>query len=409
MSYVMLPPEINSGRMYTGPGAGPMLAAATAWDNLAAELYSTAEQYGSVVSGLNGESWSGPAAARMVSAAAPHVHWLTTTAGQAQLTGAQAKAAASAYAQAFAMTVPPPLIAANRAQYLHLVATNIFGQNAPAIATTEAQYGEYWAQDGEAMDGYAANSAAATQSVAAQQFSPMMQTSDGGMSQTAATGAAQAQSLYSAGQNLMPAVQQALGAMANPAQATTGSLSTIINDFFNLFNLPPGLSNLLSLTNVAAGNLSGFFTVPGILATIWAVGGIQWAIIGGTAASAASVVAAPAALMDAVAPIEGAALPTATLASASAQVGEASVVGGLSVPPNWVDTAPALRVATAALPTTSLGGGSGLMGGGMPLFSGAPLAATVAGRGVGGSFSGNRRQQDTRNRRASNGNDRPPR
>ncbi|EUA42711.1 PPE family protein [Mycobacterium xenopi 4042] len=44
-----------------------------------------------------------------------------------------------------------------------LVATNFFGQNSPAIAATEAQYGEMWAQDAAAMYGYAgASSAAAT-------------------------------------------------------------------------------------------------------------------------------------------------------------------------------------------------------------------------------------------------------
>jgi PPE-repeat protein len=38
MDFGMLPPEINSARMYTGPGVGPMLAAAAAWDGLAAQL-----------------------------------------------------------------------------------------------------------------------------------------------------------------------------------------------------------------------------------------------------------------------------------------------------------------------------------------------------------------------------------
>ena len=36
-----LPPEVNSLRMYTGPGSGPMMAAAAAWNNLAAELSTT--------------------------------------------------------------------------------------------------------------------------------------------------------------------------------------------------------------------------------------------------------------------------------------------------------------------------------------------------------------------------------
>jgi PPE-repeat protein len=42
MMFAALPPEINSGRMYTGPGPGSMLAAATAWEQLAADLESTA-------------------------------------------------------------------------------------------------------------------------------------------------------------------------------------------------------------------------------------------------------------------------------------------------------------------------------------------------------------------------------
>ncbi len=34
MDFGALPPEINSARMYAGPGSGPMLAAASAWDVL---------------------------------------------------------------------------------------------------------------------------------------------------------------------------------------------------------------------------------------------------------------------------------------------------------------------------------------------------------------------------------------
>jgi PPE-repeat protein len=36
LDFAALPPEINSARMYTGPGSGPMLAAASAWHGLAA-------------------------------------------------------------------------------------------------------------------------------------------------------------------------------------------------------------------------------------------------------------------------------------------------------------------------------------------------------------------------------------
>src|SRR5438270_6286963 len=156
-----LPPEINSTRMYTGPGAGPMMAAAAAWNNLAAELNSTATAAHSVISTLADDEWRGPSSAAMATASAPYLQWLQTTSAAAQQAANQAMASAAAYEAAFGMTVPPPLVAANRAQLAALVATNLLGQNTPAIAANEAYYGEMWAQDAAAMYGYAINSASA--------------------------------------------------------------------------------------------------------------------------------------------------------------------------------------------------------------------------------------------------------
>ena len=161
MDFGALPPEVNSARMYAGPGSAPMMAAVTAWAALGAELGSTAASYESVISGLTSEGWMGPASASMAAAAAPYVKWMSSTGALAQQTSAQAAAAAAAYEAAFAMTVPPAEVAANRALLMALVATNFLGQNTPAIAATEAQYGEMWAQDAAAMYGYAGSSAAA--------------------------------------------------------------------------------------------------------------------------------------------------------------------------------------------------------------------------------------------------------
>ena len=105
LDFAALPPEINSRLMHRGPGSGPMLSAVAAWDDMAAELYSAASFYGSVISDLT-SGWLGPSSAAMAAAAAPYVLWITTTAGQAEETGAQAKAAVAAYEAAFAMTVP---------------------------------------------------------------------------------------------------------------------------------------------------------------------------------------------------------------------------------------------------------------------------------------------------------------
>ncbi|WP_373205340.1 PPE domain-containing protein, partial [Mycobacterium marinum] len=63
MNFSVLPPEINSLRIFAGTGSGPMLAAAAAWDGLADELSTAAAAFSSVTSGLTGGSWQGPAAA----------------------------------------------------------------------------------------------------------------------------------------------------------------------------------------------------------------------------------------------------------------------------------------------------------------------------------------------------------
>ena len=129
-----LTPEVNSARMYTGAGSAPLLAAATAWNSLAAELSSTANSYQSVINGLVDYGWLGPSSESMAAAITPYLTWMSTTAAQAEQTAAQANAAAGAYEAAFAATVPPAEIATNRSQLSTLVATNVFGQNASAIA-----------------------------------------------------------------------------------------------------------------------------------------------------------------------------------------------------------------------------------------------------------------------------------
>ncbi|WP_156658182.1 PPE domain-containing protein, partial [Mycobacterium kyorinense] len=92
MDYGALPPEVNSGRMYAGAGAGPMLAAAAAWDVLATDLYTTASCYGSAISEISG-LWSGPASISMAAAAAPYIAWMSSSAAQADQAATQAGAA----------------------------------------------------------------------------------------------------------------------------------------------------------------------------------------------------------------------------------------------------------------------------------------------------------------------------
>ena len=163
MDYLFSSPEVNSTRMYAGPGAGSLLTAAGTWDAVSAELSTTAEGYTSVLSNLTGLEWLGAASRAMMASAAGYIRWLQTTSEQAKQTAMQARTAAAAYEQAYAMTVPPTAVAANRSRLMTLIATNYLGQNTSQIAQTDAQYADYWAQDATAMSNYDTSATSARQ------------------------------------------------------------------------------------------------------------------------------------------------------------------------------------------------------------------------------------------------------
>jgi PPE-repeat protein len=351
MDFAALPPEINSGRMYAGAGSGPMLAAAAAWDTLAAELHSAASSYQSVLSGLIAGPWLGPSSASMAAAAAASTAWMNATAARAEQTGAQAKMAAAVYETAFADTVPPPVIAANRSLLATLVATNIFGQNTPAIATTEAEYAEMWAQDAGAMYGYAASSASAT---TLSPFTQPPQTTNqsgvadqaGAVGQSTGTAAGNVQSTVSSVQQTFSAVPNTLQSLATAAPAAApdppdplGTLSDLITIFldapgsaaglgvdtpFSIFSYPPDIASYYIGLHTD-DTLSG-----------WA--GIQaWPGTG----------PAPPTPFPVVNNLAG--------GTVSAGLGGANKIGALSVPADWTAQAPAIRPAALPLPATSVG------------------------------------------------------
>ncbi|WP_141631634.1 PPE domain-containing protein, partial [Mycobacterium avium] len=45
MDFATLPPEVSSGLMHSGPGAGSLIRAAAAWDGLARQLRAAATSY----------------------------------------------------------------------------------------------------------------------------------------------------------------------------------------------------------------------------------------------------------------------------------------------------------------------------------------------------------------------------
>src|SRR5271155_589084 len=166
------PPELNSALIYSGAGAGPLMAASSAFNNLSAELSSNA----------------------------------------------------ASYEAAFAASIPPPVILANRTTLAALVATNILGQNTPAIAANEAMYGEFWAQDAAAMYGYA-SSASAVSATLTPLTPPAQNTNPAGQGQqaTAVGNAVGSNGTSAALNNSLGGLQNAASSAANPAASAAAA------------------------------------------------------------------------------------------------------------------------------------------------------------------------------------------
>jgi PPE-repeat protein len=371
MDFAMLPPEINSGRMYGGPGSGPMLAAAAAWNGLATQLESAASSYRSVISGLTGGPWLGPASVSMAAAAAPYVGWMSTTAAQAAQTATQAQATAAAYEVAFAATVPPPVIASNRALLTALVATNLFGQNTPAIAATETQYAEMWAQDAAAMYGYAGSTATVTSALPT--FGPAPQTTSG-----TAPAATSTQTAVSA---LTSTALQGLTSTASADPAVAAIPLSTLADLAGVTSFGP------TLASAGIGALE-----PVDFATDFADINVDNTDImideemDPTGVPLEPAVAAQSAAQSAMTG-PATALGSADVPEVTAGLGRAASVGGLAVPPTWAVAAPAIRPVAMALPATALGAAPEVFAGSSGSLFSEMVLAGMASRAIGGTAS----------------------
>ena len=329
-----VPPEITSALMYTGAGAGPLMAAATSWANLAAEMSTTATQWESIISLLTTEQWTGTGATAAAASAQPIVTWLTTTAGALEQASAQAMSSAAAYEAAYAATVPPQMIAENRTRLATLVATNFLGINTAAIMATEAQYIEMWIQDATMMATY---QAASTTSGVLQPVTPLTSSTNPAVQQVGVANSA------------LNAPLQALAADP-PTGLIPGYTTPPIPMSANLLQSIDGFLGTPSVFNAINGgvNTGAWFTmnaIPnGVLLgkTVGTVPGVPWAL---------SDAVAPAPGFAAITPgtMVGSFMPAGGLgAAASASMGEASAVGGLSVPASWNAAAPASLASSAA-------------------------------------------------------------
>ena len=348
MFYAAFPPEFNSGRMYTGPGSGSMRAAAAAWQGLATEIQSTVSSYSTVIDSLTSGTWLGPSSLSMAAAVTPYLTWMQATAAQAGEAATQATAAATAYETAFAAHVPPTEIASNRSQLASLVATNIFGQNTAAIAATEAQYGEMWAQDALAMDSYASSSAAAS-NLTPFTAAPQTTNTAGTAIQAAAVTAAAATPAGSVGSAVTAAASATtatgpLGLLASLATAYTDGLNSLINAVLG----PNGSAWYTALYNaikVPLGFTTGYNDI-GLLINFPVSQFLKFA------PHAATGGLIPRDALGAGLGLGGPHWGRGTLfgsVTPEAHFGRGTLVGNLRVPPSWATATPAIRTVAAAL------------------------------------------------------------
>ena len=302
----MLPPEITSALIHSGPGAGSLIEASAVWQQLSIELEESVGSYSSVLSLLTAD-WRGPSSMAMAKAVEPYLAWLRTTAQQCEQVGSSVRAVVAAFELTHFTVVQPAVVSANRTRLAWLLATNFFGINLPAIAETEAEYVAMWVNNSVAMYRYAASSASA---VVQQQFSLPPVIVD-------PTGLATQANAVSAAVNL-------------PSAATILDQLEAFNPTTGWF----GLANTWANQTIAAGGYP--VNILGVLAQLATAKG--WESLGGDvgaglAEGEASLAAAEAQFANALGAAGSAEAPTA-------EVGVGVMVGKLVAPPGVVGLFP---------------------------------------------------------------------
>jgi PPE-repeat protein len=363
MEFTTLPPEVISALIHTGPGAESLATAATAWQQLSANLEDAADNYAASLSSLD-ETWYGPSSTAMFEAVTPYVTWLRTTAQQAQQTAAAAQSAAAAFSSVQASVVPTATVVANRTRLARLLATNTFGRNLPAIAQTESDYQTMWANNAAAMTRYQAASSQA--STLPQLTSPTSTTNPSNLKTQASSATPAATSSSGTAVSAAASPADALPTAFDPNVGFVGLANTYANQFISS-GFPINLLSYLA-QNSSAQALQGVSgqVSQGLSEGEGALGGLGGAAqsLGGGAAGALGALGQTGGGLGA--------LGAAGLGqvSTSAALGAAVPMGNLSAPPG---AAPLLsqpvQLASAATPL-----GTGTPGMPMPPLMPPPIS-----------------------------------
>lgn len=192
MFWDVVPPEVSSILLSSGPGPASLLAAGEAWRALALHYTEAAAELSDILSALQTGAWQGPSAEQYASANQPFLSWLTTMGTLSELVADRHDAIAAGYSAALAAMPTLIELAANHATHTALVATNFLGINSIPIVLNEADYLRMWAQAAAVMDAYQGASEAALGSLPTASAAPQILSSDSAaataVSATAASG-----------------------------------------------------------------------------------------------------------------------------------------------------------------------------------------------------------------------------
>ncbi len=154
-SWSAFPPEVNAGQLMLGDQGASIEAAAIAYDVLAAALMAEAAQMAATTGSAAADGFIGAGGTAMMATAVPYIAALQTLAAWVEQSAASAAAILQAYVTAKAAMIQVPVCETNRVSQAGFVATNIIGQNTPAIIALDMEYFDFfWPLNASNMGGY---------------------------------------------------------------------------------------------------------------------------------------------------------------------------------------------------------------------------------------------------------------